>query len=462
MTTSLGRAPRVLIADDQKDILSSGRMLFKSESIDCVTAETPGEVIERLKMEEVDLLLLDLNYRQDTTSGREGIDLIQTIRKQDSITPIVVMTAWASIEVAVEAMKVGANDFVTKPWEIERLLSIVRTQCALKRSLENTRKLESENQLLRKQSEIQLIYESGAVQHIVDAFEQIAPSDANVIITGENGTGKSLFAKLCHQHSARRDKAFISVNMGGLPESLFESELFGHVKGAFTDAKTDRIGRYELADGGTLFLDEIGNLPLKHQATLLRLLESGEFERLGSSRTRRADVRLICATNADLASLVRNGAFREDLYYRINTVPIHIPPLRTRLEDLLPLAKSFLEKYRQKYRKPQLTISEAAIKQLRLYPWPGNVRELEHVIERAVLLAKSVIIQPGDLGIQPQANPVQAQSVAPENMTLEEMEKQMILQVLHRFPGDPNQGARVLGVTRSSFYRRIHKFGIQL
>ncbi len=460
MTTSLGRAPKVLIADDQKDILSSGKMLFKGEGIECITAESPDEVIERVKMEDFDLLLLDLNYQRDTTSGKEGIELVQKIRKLDSIIPIVVMTAWASVDIAVDAMKVGANDFVTKPWEIERLLSIVRTQCALKRSLENTQKLESENRILRQERDegVSLIYESKAVQDIIDAFEQIAPSDANVIITGENGTGKTLFAKLCHQLSARKNHSFVSVNVGGLPESLFESELFGHVKGAFTDAKTDRVGRYEIADGGTLFLDEIGNLVLKHQATLLRLLESGEFERLGSSKTRKADVRLICATNADLAEHVRNGKFREDLFYRINTVPIHIPALRERPEDILPLARCFLETFKTKYRKDLAGFSNTTESQLRSYAWPGNVRELNHVVERAVLLSKSSSIQPSDLGIQGGAGATV--SVDNQPITLEAMEKQMILQAISEFPGDPNSAADRLGITRSSFYRRIHKHGI--
>lgn len=470
MTTSHGRSPIILIADDQKDILSSGRMLFKGEGINCITAETPEEVLERVKMEDLDTLLLDLNYQRDTTSGKEGIDLIQKIRKLDPIVPIVVMTAWASVDIAVQAMKVGANDFITKPWEIERLLSIVRTQCALKRSLENTQKLESENRILKQERDagVSLIYKSQAVQEIIEAFEQIGPSDANVIITGENGTGKTLFAKLCHQHSARSDRSFVSVNMGGLPESLFESELFGHVKGAFTDAKSDRVGRYELADGGTLFLDEIGNLALKHQATLLRLLESGEFERLGSSKTRKADVRLICATNSDLPALVREGKFREDLFYRINTVPIHIPALRERPEDILPLAESFLEVYNTKYRKHITGFSDATETQLKHYAWPGNVRELNHVVERAVLLSRQTMIQPMDLGIQ-STGPIGSVSSGPagsmssaDPVTLEEMEKKMILEALAAFPGDPNSAADQLGITRSSFYRRIHKHGIPI
>ena len=471
MTTSHGRSPTILIADDQKDILSSGRMLFKGEGFKCITAETPEEVVERVKMEDLDTLLLDLNYQRDTTSGKEGIDLIQKIRKLDPIVPIVVMTAWASVDIAVEAMKMGANDFITKPWEIERLLSIVRTQCALKRSLENSQKLESENRMLKQERDegVSLIYESRAVQEIVDAFEQIAPSDANVIITGENGTGKTLFAKHCHQYSARKDRSFVSVNMGGLPESLFESELFGHVKGAFTDAKSDRVGRYELADGGTLFLDEIGNLALKHQATLLRLLESGEFERLGSSKTRKADVRLICATNADLQALVREGRFREDLFYRINTVPIHIPALRERPEDILPLALSFLDVYRSKYRKQISGFSSVTEALLQAYAWPGNVRELNHVVERAVLLSKQPEIQPIDLGIQTSGSHggsggggAVGRDPVEQPTTLEEMEKKMILEALADFPGDPNRAADQLGITRSSFYRRIHKHGIPI
>jgi DNA-binding NtrC family response regulator len=463
MSWNSGRPPCILIADDQKDILSSGRMLFRSEGIDCITAESPREVIERLKLEPVDLLLLDLNYQRDTTSGQEGMDLIQAVRKLDPVTPIVVMTAWASIEIAVEAMKRGANDFITKPWEIERLLSIVRTQSALKRSLEKSNKLESENRILRQEASVQLLYRSQAVRDIVETFEQIAPSDANVLLTGENGTGKTLFAKYCHQLSARRDKAFISVNVGGLPESLFESELFGHVKGAFTDAKADRIGRYELADGGTLFLDEIGNLCLKHQATLLRLLESGEFERLGSSKTRRAEVRLICATNANLQEQVRNGTFREDLYFRINTVPIHVPPLRQRVEDIPLLAGDFLEQFRLKYRKADLAFSAAAARQLERYPWPGNVRELAHAVERAVLLAKGSAIEPTDLGICGNT-PLVAPSPMddPHDLNLDAMEKRFLQQAMLKFPGDPNEAANALGLTRSSFYRRLHKHGIPI
>ncbi len=455
-----GRVPCILIADDQKDILSSGKLLFKGEGFACLTAETPQEVLERVKMDSIDLLLLDLNYQRDTTSGREGIHLVQQIRKLDPLIPIVVMTAWASVEVAVEAMKVGANDFITKPWEIERLLSIVRTQCALKRSLETSLKLESENRLLRQQDPVRLIFQSAAIQEVVNTFEQIAPSDANVLITGENGTGKTLFAKLCHQRSARSASAFISVNMGGLPENLFESELFGHVKGAFTDARSDRMGRYELADGGTLFLDEIGNLCFKHQATLLRLLESGEFERLGSSKTRTADVRLICATNANLAELVRNGSFREDLYYRINTVPVHIPPLRERPEDILPLAEAFLTKYRSKYGKPlKQGFSATTTTQLRQYSWPGNVRELEHVVERAVLLSRGDEIEPANLGLHSES-----ERMVPDSGpgTLAAMERKMLLDAISRFPGDPNQAAEQLGITRSSLYRRIHKYHIPL
>ena len=448
---------RILVADDQEDILSSAKLLFKGEGLDCATASSPSEVTYLLGKKEFDLVLLDLNYKRDTTSGKEGLELIEKIRSTDQALPIVVMTAWASVDVAVEAMKLGANDFITKPWDVERLLTIVKNQSELRRALLREEKLQIENRILLSDQSAQITYESNAMAEVLRTLEQVASSDARILITGENGTGKSLLAHTCHQMSNRHSGPFISINMGGLPENLFESELFGHERGAFTDAKKERIGRYELADGGTLFLDEIGNLTLNHQTTLLRLLESGEFERVGSSKTRQADVRIICATNSNLTELISEGKFREDLYYRINTVPVHIPPLRERRQDIMPLANEFLETYRIKYKKNISGFSDELTKLLESYQWPGNVRELDHAIERAVLLSRDDRILPETLSISPSTE----NSADFDELTLDDAEKMILERAFTKYRKNPNEAAEALGISRSAFYRKLKKYDIQ-
>src|SRR5246127_1386005 len=389
---------RILIADDQRDVLEALRILLKSEGYQTEGVTSLAGIFHALEKREYALLLMDLNYTRDTTSGQEGLAAIVKIQEIDPTLPIVVMTAWATIELAVEAMKRGARDFVTKPWDNQRLLTIVRTQIELAAALRRERKLEAENEMLRGTMP-DLIAQSPAMRPVIEMISRVAPSDANVLITGENGTGKSLIARAIHALSRRTAKSMITVNMGGLSETLFESELFGHVKGAFTDAKTDRAGRFELADESTLFMDEIANIPLNQQAKLLRVIETGEFERVGSSKTLHANVRIISATNANLADEVAAGRFRQDLLFRLNTIEIALPPLRDRREDILPLANNFLRMHARRYRKELVGFDETARDRLLQHSFPGNVRELDHVIERAVLMARGPQIKPNDLGL---------------------------------------------------------------
>ena len=343
--------PRVLIADDQPDVLEALRLLLKSQHYQIETVKKPGDIIKSIEDRDFDVLLMDLNYTRDTTSGQEGLDLLSRIQKLDSTLPVVVMTAWSSVDVAVEAMRRGASDFIQKPWDNARLLTILHTQAELGQALRRGQRLEAENRILRDEGKPKLIAESPAMQPVLQIIERVGASDANVLITGENGTGKGVVAQTLHVMSSRTSKPMVTANVGGLSEGVFESEMFGHVKGAFTDAKADRVGRFEMAEGGTLFLDEIANLPIKHQPKLLRVLETGEFERVGSSKTRRSDVRIISATNADLNEEVSAGRFRQDLLFRLNTVEIHLPPLRDRREDIPLLATHFLRQHQRRYRK---------------------------------------------------------------------------------------------------------------
>src|ERR1700726_783166 len=388
---------RILVADDQPDIREALRLLLKGEGFETETVASPAAVLSALEAREFDGLLMDLNYARDTTSGQEGLDLLSNIRAKDSTLPIIVMTAWGSLELAVEAMRRGAKDFVQKPWENARLLAILKTQIELSQALRKGQRLEAENRLLRADGRPTLIAESAVMQPVLDLMGRVGPSDANVLITGEHGTGKEVIARTLQALSPRLGKAFVTVNAGGLPEGVFESELFGHVKGAFTDAKMDRVGRFELADGGTPFLDEIANVPMNLQAKLLRVLEIGEMERVGSSKTRRVDVRVISATNALLGDEVASGRFRQDLLFRLNTIEIHLPPLRERREDVPLLAAHFLSTHSQRYRKRISGFDHAAMQLLLDNPWQGNVRELNHVIERAVLMAQESQIKPADL-----------------------------------------------------------------
>jgi DNA-binding NtrC family response regulator len=449
--------PRILVADDQADVLEALRLLFKGENYSVHCASSPATAFEAVRTEQFELVLMDLNYARDTTSGKEGLDLLSRIVALDSTLPVVVMTAWATINLAVEAMQRGARDFITKPWDNERLLTIVRNQIEFGRALRRTERLEAENRLLRGQGQPALIAESPSMRPVLQLIERVAPSDTNTLITGENGTGKSLVAHLIHTNSGRADKAFVSVNIGGLSEGVFESELFGHVKGAFTDAKADRIGRFELADGGTLFLDEIGTVPLSKQSRLLRVLETGELERVGSSKTIKVDTRVISATNADLNEEVAAGRFRQDLLFRLNTIQLHLPPLRERPQDIPLLAKTFLERHAGRYGKDLRAFEPTALQALQEHSWPGNVRELDHAILRAVLMAEGTTVRAAHLGLGAQTG---AASPRIEDMSLEEVEAYLIKKALARCNGNALQAAEALGLSRSAFYRRLEKYGL--
>jgi len=455
----VSRSPRLLIADDQPDVLEALRLLLKGEGHHVEAARSPMEVLEAVRSREYDAVLADLNYTRDTTSGREGLDLLQQLVVHDATLPIIVMTAWASIDTAVEAMRRGAHDYVEKPWDNARLVAIVRNAVELGRALRRAQSLEGENRALRSATATlpTLIAESSVMRPVLQLMERVGPSDANVLITGEHGTGKELVATWLHASSPRAPRGFVAVNMGGLADGVFESELFGHVKGAFTDARTDRIGRFELADGGTIFLDEIANVSLTQQSKLLRVLQGGEVERVGSSRMRRVDVRVLSATNADLQDEVRAGRFREDLLFRLNTIEIHLPPLRERRDDIAPLARAFLQRHAPRYRKAIEGFETGAMQAMLEHAWPGNIRELGHAVERAVLLAQGNAIRAVDLGLR---LPAQA---APryEDMPLEEVEQILIRKALARHGGNISHAAKALGLSRSALYRRLEHFRIE-
>ena len=456
--------PRILIADDQADVVAALSLLLKGEGFKIESASSPAGVLKALDGQEFDVVLIDLNYARDTTSGAEGLDLLSKIQGIDPSLPVVVMTAWGSVNLAVEAMRRGARDFIQKPWDNARLLAILRTQVELAQALRRGSRLEAENIALRDSvfeagNEIpQIIAQSPAMKSVLKLVERIGPADANVLIIGENGTGKEVITRVLHSISSRRAKPLISVNAGALAEGVFESELFGHVRGAFTDAKTDRVGRFELADGGTLFLDEIGNVPLNLQAKLLRVIESGEFERVGSSKTQKINVRLLSATNADLHAEVAAGRFRQDLLFRLNTVEIRLPPLRDRLEDIPVLAEHFLKIHRERYRRPIVGFTPEALEALRHHLWPGNVRELDHVIERAVLMSTGNVVTAFDLALE--ATPDARLSARLEEMSLEDAERLLIKKALARFEGNANRAAEALGLSRSALYRRLQKYGL--
>jgi DNA-binding NtrC family response regulator len=447
----------VLVADDQPDVLEALRLLLKGAGLDIVTASSPAGVLARAQNEEFDSALIDLNYARDTTSGREGLDLLARLMALDATLPVIVMTAWGSVEGAVEAMRRGARDYIQKPWDNTRLIATLRTQIELCGALRRSRRLEDEASRARQKELPEIIAESAAMKPILRLLERVGPSDASVLITGEHGTGKEVVARWLHAASPRAGKPFVTVNAGGLAEGVFESELFGHVRGAFTDAKTDRTGCFELADGGTLFLDEIANMPLSQQSKLLRVLQSGELTPVGSSRVRRVDVRVLAATNVSVAHEVAEGRFREDLYYRLNTVEIALPPLRERREDVPRLASFFLERRCQKHNRPGRSFTLDAVQALLDHPWPGNVRELEHVVERAFVLAPGDKIGVEDLLLRPR---VDAGSRV-EEMTLEEAERFLIEKALARTGGSATEAARQLGLSRSAFYRRLAHFGIR-
>jgi DNA-binding NtrC family response regulator len=447
---------RVLIADDQQDVLVALRLLLKGAgyAIDAVTS--PADVLAAIEQRDYALVLMDLNYARDTTSGEEGLALIPRIRAMDPALPIVVMTAWSTVDVAVEAMKRGARDFVPKPWDNDRLLNVVRTQIEFARALHDSHRLEARQQASGGTAPT-LIAESPQMRSVRDLIARVAPSEANVLITGENGTGKGVVARALHALSPRASKPMITVNIGGLSKNLFESELFGHVKGAFTDARSDRAGRFELAHDSTLFLDEVANISLDQQTTLLRVIETGEFEPLGSSQTSRANVRIISATNANLRDEVAAGRFRQDLLFRLNTIEILLAPLRERREDIEPLATSFLRKHARRYRKKISAIDPAARDALLHYAYPGNIRELDHIIERAVLMAQHETVKASDLGLPSGGDELPRI----EEMRMEEVESFLIKKALTRFDGNARRAAEALGLSRSTFYRRMQQYELK-
>jgi len=454
----------ILVADDDDDVLAALSMLLRSEGFKAVTVNSPEQAMSAFKKQNFSLILIDLNFSLDTTSGDEGLKLISSVREHDEFTPIVVMTGWATVELAVSTMKIGANDFVQKPWENERLIAIVNNQIKLAGLQVDSRKLIQQNELLLENESAcdALVAESAAMQEILRTIVRVSNTDASILLTGENGTGKSLLARHIHELSPRSTGPLISVNMGGITEPLFESEMFGHQKGAFTDAKTTRIGRFELADKGTLFFDEIANTPISQQAKLLRVLEEKKFEKVGSEKTQSVNFRLISATNSNLSKLVDAEAFRKDLLYRINTFEIELPPLRDRVEDIVPLAYAFLRKAAKKNASQKVVLSSAAESLLEKYAWPGNVRELEHVMERAQILCSNGIIEKHDFGID--ANICKSDSFADSDSDFavnlkpfSVIENDIVNQRLSVFNGDAVKAAESLGLSRSAFYRRLSK-----
>jgi len=456
----------IIIADDDPQIVIALKLLLQAEGYNVTAVTNPKALLDELKTQEFSLALIDLNYQTDTTSGTEGLQLISDIKKLDEILPVIVMTGYSSVDIAVDAMKKGAADFITKPWKNDRLLAILSAQIKLRHSELKGQKLHQHNALLRDEqlaSSNQLIAQSTSMQQLLNQVRKLAKSDMNILFTGENGTGKSLLADYLHQHSARHQQPFISVNMGALSEGLFESEMFGHVKGAFTDAKSLRIGRFELADNGTIFLDEIANISLTQQAKLLRVLEERQFEKLGSSKTQQVNVRVVSATNSSLSELVDNKQFRQDLLYRLNTVEIHIPSLRERTADIVPLAESFLVTFAKKYQLSKPTFTPEAFIALQGYHWPGNIRELNHMVERAIFLCADGEITVNDLGISKENSAISASEISNSShdfssATLDEIEYQVINERLARFGHKPIETAESLGLSRSAYYRRIEKY----
>jgi DNA-binding NtrC family response regulator len=451
------KPPRILVADDAPDVVVALRLLLKGAGFAVVTASSPAGVEEAVGREELDVALLDMNYARDTTSGREGLDLITRLRHLDPVLPLVVMTAWGSVAGAVEAMQRGARDYIEKPWNNDRLLSILRVQVELRQAARQTERLHAQS--LREQARAlpEFVAVSKAMEPVKRLMERIASSEVNVLITGEHGTGKEVVARWIHAASERSQKSLVPVNAGALADGVFESELFGHVKGAFTDAKSDRMGCFELADGGTLFLDEIGTMPSGQQAKLLRVLQTGEFQPVGSSRTRRADVRVLSATNIDIAKEIAQGTFREDLLYRLNTIEVHLPPLRDRPEDVVALATFLLTKKATRYGKTMTGFEPQAMNALLSHSWPGNVRELEHVVERAIVLSEGSHITLAEINLRRAT----AETPALERMTLSDAEGYLIRKALERSP-NVLSAAEALGLSRSALYRRLQTHGIKV
>lgn len=446
--------PHVLVVDDQDAVRDALRLLLKHSGYRVSAAASPADALSHVQSDDHAVVLVDMNYGQDTTSGEEGLALIRELNKRKPDLPVIAMTAWASIELAVEAMRQGAADFIEKPWQNARLLSVIAARVSLQRSERDVRRLREAQSLMLEDGDA-FVAESPAMRRLLDDVRRIALSDAAVLLLGENGTGKSVLARRLHQLSPRRQRPFVKVDIGGLAPTLFEAELFGHVKGAYTDARQDRAGRFETADGGTLFLDEIGNLPLEQQPKLLRVLEDGEFERLGASRTQRVDVRIVAATNADLDTEVEAGRFREDLLYRLSVFPLRLPPLRERRDDIVPLARHYLAAASRRYRRDPPAMDGSVERALLEHAWPGNVRELAHAMERAALLGDQRI-NVADLRLRKAAKPKDV-----EDMTLDDAESMMLRVAIERHDGNLLRAAEHLGITRQSLYRRMERYGLQ-
>ncbi|QDX31512.1 sigma-54-dependent transcriptional regulator [Dickeya poaceiphila] len=461
---------RILVVDDDAGILSSLELLLRIGGYDVTVETQANQLMRHLASKPFDLVLMDMNFQKDTTSGKEGLQLLDELKKFDDCLPVVAMTGWGSVDIIVNAMRAGAADFIQKPWDNERILSIIQQQIELSRARRSGNCLREENKLLKLARNDEMgsewVVHSHPMKQLLSMVEAVARTDTSILILGENGTGKSLLARHIHQLSSRKDNSMVEVNMGCINEHLFESEMFGHVKGAFTDARENRIGRFELADKGTLFLDEIGNLPLSQQIKLLRVLEERQFERVGSSRTQKTNCRIIAATNADLEKAVVNGSFRQDLLYRLNVIQLHLPALRHRQEDIEILAERFLARYARKYNKPVPVLSRQAINGLHDYHWPGNIREMSHLIERAILLCRADRIEIEDLclpGSETRSEtPVRTVTMddGVDTMTLAEVEKALLLKRLQQYEGNAIKAAESLGLSRSAFYRRMDKLKI--
>ncbi|MEW6982701.1 sigma-54-dependent transcriptional regulator [Colwelliaceae bacterium 6471] len=443
----------VLIVDDQIDIRMSASIALSNHGFSCLEAENPVQAMEVLTKHDVDLILLDMNYSEDTTSGQEGMALLRKLKAQYDSIPVVVMTGWASVEIAVQAMQLGAVDFIEKPWKNTRLVSIAKQQISTAELQQENARYSALNSSVTEPDFVQ----SPNMQLLLEKARRAAKSGANVLITGENGTGKSLLAHYIHMHSLRADSRFVSVNMGAIPESLFESELFGHKKGAFTDAKENRLGRFDIASNGTLFLDEIGTLPQNLQAKMLRVLETGEYEVVGSSQTQKTDARIISATNANLEHLIHTQHFRRDLLFRLNTIELHIPPLRERPEDILVLAEHLLNKHGHKYQRANLSLSTEARTAITKHTWLGNVRELSHAIERAVIMSDNPVIELSALGLSHHGDSSPSDR---KLLTLEESEKKAIVRAIQYFNGNVIEAGDFLGLSKSALYRRLEKFAL--
>ncbi|MFT5759190.1 MAG: DNA-binding NtrC family response regulator [Alteromonadaceae bacterium] len=453
---------KILIADDDLNIIASLKYILSEENFDILAMTTPEAVLENLKIESFDLVLLDMNFQQDTTSGTEGLQLVAAIKKLDENLPIIVMTGWATIDIAVDAMQAGAKDFIQKPWNNERIISAIKTQIKLAKIDRKLQRLSQENKLLSTQSfpesKEQIIAQSPAMQQLMSTLSDLAKSDMSILLTGDNGTGKSMLAAYVHKLSTRAENSFVAVNMGAIPESLFESEMFGHIKGAFTDAKENRIGRFEMAEQGTLFLDELANIPIVQQAKLLRVLEEKKYDVVGSSKSQTADVRIISATNSDLQQAIIQQEFRQDLFYRLNTIQLRVPSLSERLEDIEPLAQHFLQLFSIKYNLATPQLSDDAISQLQRYPWPGNIRELSHLMERLLFTCKKPTITGRDLLLEEAKQTTN--TLDDTALSMADIEQAVLINRLKHHHGNATETAKSLGLSRSGFYRRMSKYGL--